>query len=603
MRRHPIIVAVLLVCALMVAATPAPAVADEVVTVGVLSYRGTDAAERTWGPTIEHLNAALPDVSVRLLALDLAGLTEAAIAGGVDFVVTNPGHSFQLVRRTGASRVASARTLATEDQTRALGSVILTRADGPVRTLAQLEGQTLGVVAEDAFGGNLIARHALQHALGDDAEEVGTTVVGFPHQAVIAAVLEGRIAAGAVRSCLIESMAEQGQLDPTLLRVLGRREAPRFGCVTSTDLYPGWAFLKMPHVSTELATEVTKALLAMPLPRETDRWLGHDGWIAPVSYAAVEAVYRDLGLYPYDEDLESLLRGWVGEYAVPIGIAAVAFGLFLLHVAHVEILVHRRTRQLEQAVQRTRTLEAELAHAERVSSMSMLAGSLAHDLNQPLAAISTYAHGLHLRLERDTADREAIDRTLRRISEEANRASQFIRSMRTFLTKQAEKPETFDLRALIDEVVTLMTTHARKQDCALDWRRPAEPAPVHGDGVQLRQVVVALVQNAVDATTARDDRGPSCSVEITLDRGDRSATIVVADRGTGLSEQARHHAFDPFFSTKGGLGLGLATAAAIVDRHDGTLTLADRPGGGTCARLRLPLAVASRRTSEETLSP
>ncbi|KJS37307.1 MAG: hypothetical protein VR70_12650 [Rhodospirillaceae bacterium BRH_c57] len=561
------------------------------VRIGVLSYRGGESALRTWAATADYLQAEMPDVRFRLKPLTLDALTQAAAEGGVDFVITNPGHSFQLVRRTGASRVASARSTATENQTQALGSAVITRADSSIRTLRDLDGQRLAIVAQDAFGGHLIARYAiLKQAERDPSAprpNLEVEVVGFPHQAVLKAVLNGEAAAGVVRACLIESLEAAGQLDPAALRVIAPRQPAGFACRTSTPLYPDWAFLRLPHVSADLATTVTRALLSMPRAAGGDPWLGHDGWIAPVSYAAVEAVYRDLGLYPYGQELPDALRRWVRDNLAWVALGAVLLGLFLLHVGRVEILVRRRTRELEAAAQRSRILQGELAHAERVSSLNILAGSLAHDLNQPLAAISTYAAGLLLRQERGTADPAAIEGTLRRISEQANRASAFIRSMRAFLTKQPAQREVLDLRDLVDEVVVLLSTYAAKHNCRLLSIRPAVPIPVFGDDVQLRQVTMALVQNAIDAMEGPGADGGE--VEISLQRDAEVSILTVSDRGCGLSDEALERALEPFFSTKGGLGLGLATAATIVDHHNGRLTLEPRPGGGTVACVSLPL--------------
>jgi two-component system sensor histidine kinase TtrS len=265
----------------------------------------------------------------------------------------------------------------------------------------------------------------------------------------------------------------------------------------------------------------------------------------------------------------------------------------LLHVAHIEWLVRRRTRELEAEAARNRRLERELAHTERVSSMATLAGSLAHDLNQPLAAISTFAGGLLRRQREGTLEPEAGTRALERIVEQANRASAFIAAMRRFLAKEPEHPERLDLRDVVDEAVMLLAPQARRAGLTLAWDRPRRPAPSTGVEVQLRQVVVALVQNALDATRAA---GRDAPVAIDLARDGGRWRLEVADRGAGLADEAKARAFEPFFSTKEGLGLGLATAAAIVDHHDGALELRDRDGGGTTARLTLPASIEEETT-------
>lgn len=577
-----------LAAALLLAVTAAFARAAETpramppLTIGVLAYRGSDLARETWRPTLRHLRQALPEAMIRLQPLSLSEMDSAAANGAVDFILTNPGHAYQLIRRFGASPVATARTMATEDPARALGSAIITRADSGIEDIADVAGKRLLVVDRDAFGGFLVAWHAMGRALGHPPQAL-VVEHGFPHQGIVEAVLRGEAEAGVVRACLLESLAARGRLDPEAVRVLNPRDAPRFHCRVSTPLYPGWAFLQLPHVAPETATAVAQALLAMPTPERIDPWLGHDGWIAPLSYAAVEGVYRDLGLYPFERNLGAALARWMGENAAWVAAAIILIGAFLLHVAHVEVLVRRRTRQLEKQAVRIRALEGELAHTERVSSMAMLAGSLAHDLNQPLTAIATYAHGLRLRLDKGTADASAIRGAIDRMGEEAARASAFIRSMRDFLAKGDERREGLDLRDVVDEVVMLMTTFAAKRSVRLDWARPHGPAMVHGDGVQLRQAVVALVQNAIEA---QEDAGGD--VEIRLTRDGQGCRLSVGDRGSGLAEEARHRATEPFFSTKGGLGLGLATAAQIVDRHGGQLRLEPRSGGGTLALVSLP---------------
>ncbi|MFW5655264.1 MAG: sensor histidine kinase, partial [Roseicyclus sp.] len=228
--------------------------------------------------------------------------------------------------------------------------------------------------------------------------------------------------------------------------------------------------------------------------------------------------------------------------------------------------------------------EADMAHANRVSSMATLAGSLAHDLNQPLAAIASFANGLRQRRRAGTDDAVTTDQVLARIVEQANRAADFIRSMRAFLSRSEGPRARLDLREVAEDAVLLMQGQARAAALRLDWRRPPEPMPVTGDAPRLRQVFVALIQNAIDASPS----GGTVTVATTGDT--RLWRVSVADAGPGLDEETRRRATEPFFTTKGekGLGLGLSTALAIVEDHGGRLWLEPRDGAGTLAVMELP---------------
>ncbi|SMH31683.1 sensor histidine kinase [Maritimibacter sp. HL-12] len=563
------------------------ALAAEPVRIGVLSYSGGESALAGFEASAVHLRAALPERDIELLPLTLPELGRAAAAGAIDFAFTNPGDSFQMARRYGASRLATARYPGLGNHEGVLGALIVTRADGPVTALDDLVGRRLGIVDPAAFGGHLVARQRLLRALGGAVDRIETVTLGFPHQRVLEAVESGAVDAGVVRACLFESLAEDGRLDPDRFRPIGLVETGGLPCLASTPMYPGWAFLMLPHVAPELATEVTRALLSMPRAGSADP-LHFDGWVVPLGYASVEQLYRELALFPFEPDLAAGVRAWLRDNTHWVALAAILIGAFLLHVARVEYLVVRRTRALERAEVERRALETEMARTERHSAMAMMAGSLAHDLNQPLAAIASFAGGLRQRRRAGTDDPATTDRVLERIVEQADRAADFIRSMRRFFSAGEAEEEPVDLRAVVDDAVMLTSAHARHREIALDWTQPSFSASSLGDPVRLRQVVVTLVQNAVEASK------PGAVVEIALRPGDLGWQIMVADRGCGIADELREKVFEPFFTTKGGagMGLGLATARAIVEERGGRLRLDPRPGGGTIARVDLPNEVA-----------
>ncbi len=565
--------------------------ADAPLRIGVLSYRGAEVARGDFRHTARHLRETLTGRAVEVVPLTRRELDAAARRAEVDFIFTNPGHSFQLVRRHGASRLATARYPARPGPQAVIGAAIVVRADGPVRALPDLVDRRLGVVDAAAFGGHLLARQRLAEELGAAGRRVETVELGFPQQSVLDALRAGQVEAGVLRACLLEALISEGTVRPGAFRVLGGRSEAD-ACARSTDLHPGWAMLTLPHVPAETATQVLAVLLSQP-PRPVSAPLDPDGWLAPVSYASVEDVYRQLELYPFERDLRGDIRAWLSENVVWVAVAAILLGAFLLHVVRVEYLVVRRTRELEQAAAERRALEAEMAHANRVSSMATLAGSLAHDLNQPLAAIASFANGLRQRRRAGTDDAETTEKVLARIVEQANRAADFIRSMRAFLSRSEAARARLDLREVVDDAVLLTQGLAHAAELTLDWRRPPGPMPATGDVPRLRQVFVALIQNAIDASSS----GGTVTVEATRQTSGETTSdgpvwrVSVADSGPGIDEETRRRATEPFFTTKGekGLGLGLSTALAIVEDHGGRLWLEPRAGAGTLAVMDLPL--------------
>jgi len=578
---------------------PHPAFAQDetgpaVVTIGVLAYRGDDFAQRQWRDTINYLQFAIPKHTFRLEPYDLTGLEQAVQAHTVDFVLTNPGDTVYLGRYYGISQFASAQAPGSRDPSRSLGSVIFTRSDrSDLNTLSDLDGAKLLTVSRQAFGGFLIGWHAIVGALHSRASSISIEQRGFPQDAIVDAVLAGEGDVGIVRSCLLEHLTGSGKLNPAKVKILSRRHEPRFNCAVSSDLYPGWAFSKHPKTSVKLATAVARALYAMPSP-ENPAELDYDGWIAPVSYAPVEELYRELRITPFVPGTWTVLRTAMRENVEWLIFVVLASALFLVHVARVEWLVWRRTRQLEteeerrrNATARIRELEAETARAYRTNTMAEMAGGLAHELNQPIAAILNYTNALTGLVKQEKVDPDLIEKTLDKISTQGERAAGVVRGIFNFLRNRPPQLTITDLRDLVDQALEFSELNAAKHDCRLNWRRPADAIVASVDEIQFQQVLMILVQNAMEACQTRPE---ACKdINITLSQGDNRAILEVKDQGEGLNEEAISHAFEPFFTSKSGLGLGLSVANTIVQRHHGTLNLSSVQGEGTTATVRLPM--------------
>ena len=241
--------------------------------------------------------------------------------------------------------------------------------------------------------------------------------------------------------------------------------------------------------------------------------------------------------------------------------------------------------------EQTRLQQAELAHVLRVATMGETVAQIAHEINQPLASIANFANGLTARFDRGRFDVAAMRAVADEIASEAMRASEVIRRLRDFLRKGDPRFERCDVNQLVREAVHLAEPEIRQHAIHLDLHLAPQPLPVEVDRIQVEQVVLNLLRNAVDAMTAAhaaDARDLAVVTEL-YDGG--AIAVRVCDSGIGLPELAEGLIFDPFFTTKDhGLGLGLSISRSIVQAHGGRLWALRNTDRGATVGFTLPAA-------------
>jgi two-component system sensor kinase FixL len=244
-------------------------------------------------------------------------------------------------------------------------------------------------------------------------------------------------------------------------------------------------------------------------------------------------------------------------------------------------------RRAEEEVQRSRD---RLTHVSRLSTMGEMAGGLAHELNQPLTAISVYAQACARMLGREQPpDPGEIRGVLEQISAQALRAGEVIRRLRAMVRRRPTQRTTIDCNQLVRDLIALAEPDARASDIALNLELAAEALPVHVDVVQIQQVLLNLIRNAIDATLAVADTPRRIDIR-TASVADDFVEVSVIDKGCGLPEQASERIFEPFFTTKpSGTGLGLSISRGIVRDHGGRLQLAANRPRGSVFSFTLPL--------------
>jgi PAS domain S-box-containing protein len=232
--------------------------------------------------------------------------------------------------------------------------------------------------------------------------------------------------------------------------------------------------------------------------------------------------------------------------------------------------------------------QLELAHVLRLQTVEGVAAELAHEINQPLGAIANFASGLIARL-RQGAEHSTLLDGAEQIAKQALRAAEVLRRLRDFTRKSAPRRELMDLNALVRDAAGLIEPDVRRHAVDFRLRLATSLPPVLVDGAQVVQVILNLAINGVEAMVAAGRLGGALTIE-TRAAGE-CAELIVSDSGAGLAPEAQERLFEPFFTTKrGGLGMGLSIARAIVEGHGGRLVVERGNGANTTFSFTLPTA-------------
>lgn len=242
----------------------------------------------------------------------------------------------------------------------------------------------------------------------------------------------------------------------------------------------------------------------------------------------------------------------------------------------------------KQAAERARQQQDRLQSTARLVAVGEMASSIAHELNQPLAAISSYCTGAS-NLLRNHAPATDVLPALDKAVEQAWRAGQVIRRIYSLVRPSEARFEKIILGERIDAALGLLDADIRRNGIRMTLDL-LDHVAVEGDPVLIEQVLFNLLRNAIDSM---QDSGPELrQISIGLNCAEGYARLTISDRGCGIDPGAVDKLFDPLFSTKAeGMGMGLAICRSIVENHRGRLSFESNPGGGTTFRILLPLAM------------
>jgi two-component system sensor kinase FixL len=327
-----------------------------------------------------------------------------------------------------------------------------------------------------------------------------------------------------------------------------------------------------------------------------------------------------VGLYENEarERVVELRRtGWVVTGLILL--ALLSIGVFILRPAArlihgqfselrdardaLEVRVAERTIELEQANRdlqreveersraeaRHRELLHQFSHVSRTTTVGEMATGLAHELNQPLGAVANYVEGCLVALDGPGPRIEEVKTALGKALGATLRAGEIISRIRRFVNRLPAETELFSPNRIVLEVEALLRQESRMQGITLRLDLASELPEIHGDPVQIQQVLVNLIRNATESVSISQPSIPMVVMETRLD-GAGYVEFKVLDNGEGITADRIEHVFDPFFSTRAeGMGMGLAISRTLVEAHHGRLTVESEPGILTVFRFTIPL--------------
>ncbi len=253
------------------------------------------------------------------------------------------------------------------------------------------------------------------------------------------------------------------------------------------------------------------------------------------------------------------------------------------------VVVFRDISQQKKLEANARRHQQELAHVTRVSTMGEMASGIAHELNQPLTAISTNALACIRLVDADSINPERIKDILEKINNQAQKAGGIIRQLRAFVKKGSPKKKAVDINNIVRDVVVLIEHTFGPNDIELKLELAPDLPAVHAQDILIDQVLVNLIKNSIEAMAANEKRKKSLTI-CTEQTADGMVRISVSDTGPGIDESIRAEIFSPYVSNKAnGMGLGLSISHRIIAEHGGNLYLDESSEKGTTFRFTLPI--------------
>lgn len=567
---------------------------------GIVRYVRPAPNEPLIEPTIAALRAAFGTQNVIVEHYTLEALTHAIQTGAVDAFLSSSGFYVRMIKH-GARSLATAASKDYPDPNHNDGSTFIVSAASPFKKIRDLKNSRLVTSRPTAFTGLQVPLYVIQdegfnpNNFFKNIEFLGD---GGKMREAIPRILAGEADVGFLRICFLEKWLRDHPEDRKRLRVVNRldtQEHPE-ACARSTPLYPSWTIATTPATAPQVSRLIARSLLTIPP-------VGEEGfmWGVSTDYTGVDDVFRTLKIGDY-----AYLREWTmnrflqayGSYLLVF--FALVLGL-IFHSIRVTKLVRERTEHLRHAIDRQAELQRKsqmaAAHVERlgrISAVGQICTIVAHEMRQPLAAMSLYLRGLGRMVTSGRATPTQIEEVIEKMNGQLARADSIVSRVRSYARSETPPCGPVDLCQTVQSAITELSSLGRWK-AHIEFVAPA-PVQIFGEPLETELIALNLIRNALEAVESE----PAGLVTATVCCHGDKVEFSVLNNGPVISPETLARLEGSAGSSKvEGLGLGLAIVRSILERVGGTLRFTALPDGGIAAIAEMPSLERSLRNREE----
>ncbi len=555
------------------------------ITIALIDTFDPDFYLDTYVPTIEYLKSHLPQYRIEVKEVRFDRVLEDIDRIKPSFLVSSAGHFVTLINERGAQQIVTKKRMLAQDVNHSVASTFVVRADrNDLQTIENLKDKKIAATDKEDFDGWLIALDAIARRGFDPDRFFSQTIYShYQFPSVAAMVKNGIVDAGVLSSCQFEALTAAGAVAPGEFRILNAIEKPQ-SCVRSTEQFPDVVFSYLPTVDATVVKNITMALLSMS-PQANDF-----EWMPASDFLETFELMKRLKIGPYAHLRETTVQDFLTEHRQDIYFVAALIVAVLIHIVRVNVLVRRRTEELEVAENERRKTEKEMLEnrrrldtLEKGRALSQMGALFAHEVKQPIANIVYYASGIRMLLKKLKVDNAMLDEALVKLSGEAHRTAEIVEHVRGYARHKPKDIRVVDLSEIASRAVkSLRADEHYGQALQLEL---TPKAFVRADAFELELVILNLLKNAFAAVSRVDEPLVTMSVVSETDRW----CLSVSDNGPKIAEEIFKRLGAPQQSAKkDGLGIGLSIARDIVESHGGSLKFEQLAPTGLSVSFAIP---------------